>query len=106
MEKESAKVQARYNTWEKTIKAFIKKAQDERSLGSLEVAKSLYAYGNKLYTDLMSSALSESDRLAFVNEMRRRTELVLNHCIKHGARAEFVGDETVYVPKEWIEEFK
>jgi hypothetical protein len=53
------------------------------------VAKSLLLYGMKLYQDLLASALSDKDRLSFVNEMRRRTGVVLQHCMKQSALGEY-----------------
>jgi hypothetical protein len=83
------KVALRYQDWERVLRSFIEKAEEQRALGAVEVAKSLLLYGMKLYQDLLSSALSEKDRLAFVNEMRRRTGVVLQHCMKQSALGEF-----------------
>ncbi len=84
------RVALRYSEWERVLRNFISKAEDQRALGAVEVAKSLLLYGMKLYDDLLSSALSEKDRLSFVNEMRRRTGVVLQHCMKQSA----LGDAT------------
>jgi hypothetical protein len=82
------RVALRYQEWERVLRNFISKAECQRALGAVEVAKSLLLYGMKLYDDLLSSALSEKDRLSFVNEMRRRTGLVLQHCMKQSALGE------------------
>jgi hypothetical protein len=79
------RVETRYAEWERVLRSFITTAEDQRALGAVEVAKSLLLYGMKLYTDLICSTLSEQDRLSFVNEMRRRTGLVLTHCMKQSA---------------------
>jgi hypothetical protein len=83
------KVALRYNEWERVLRSFIQKAEDQRALGAVEVAKSLLLYGMKLYQDLLASALSDKDRLSFVNEMRRRTGVVLQHCMKQSALGEY-----------------
>ena len=82
------RVALRYQEWERVLRNFIEKAENQRALGAVEVAKSLLLYGMKLYDDLLSSALSDKDRLSFVNEMRRRTGLVLQHCMKQSALGE------------------
>jgi hypothetical protein len=79
------RVQTRYEEWERVLRGFIAKAEEQHALGAVEVSKSLLLYGIKLYEDLTQSSLSEKDRLSFVNEMRRRTGLVLNHCMKQSA---------------------
>lgn len=86
------RVELRYSEWERVLRSFIRKAEDQRALGAVEVAKSLLLYGMKLYDDLLSSALSERDRLSFVNEMRRRTGLVLQHCMKQSALGDCLPD--------------
>lgn len=90
------RVKMRYDEWELVLRAFIRKAEDVRQLGSVEVAKSLLLYGIKLYDDLNKSALSEKDRLSFVNEMRRRTGLVLQHVTSRPQGPE----EILFTPKD------
>lgn len=78
-------VEARYEEWVRVLHSFIRKAEEQRALGAVEVAKSLLLYGMKLMADMQASALSDADRLAFVNEMRRRTAVVLEHCVRRYA---------------------
>lgn len=101
MEKKNYK--QKYREWERTLRVFIAKAEAQRALAAVEVAKALLLYGMKLYSDLLASQLSEEDRLAFVGEMNRRTNCVLSFCVKNGARAEFEGQALCYPPKEWLD---
>ncbi len=79
-------VERKYRHWEKTVREFIRRAEEQRYLGAAETAKALLLYGMNAYENLTTAFPSEAARLQFVQDMRTRTASVLEHVRQHEVR--------------------
>ncbi len=76
-------IERRYRHWERVVREFIRRAEEQRYLGAAETAKALLLYGMNAYENINETFDCDEKRLQFIKDMRTRTASVLEHVRQH-----------------------